>query len=142
MSRTIGLVACTYRKQANPMPARDLYTSAWFRKASAYAEQRTDAWYILSAKHGLVPPDRVTAPYEEALSRMSAEAQRAWAGRVLDALAEVLHPGDHVVMLAGERHCLRLVDPIRQMGCTVEIPLRGLRMGEQLHWLNIELGAA
>jgi hypothetical protein len=60
----------------------------------------------------------------------------------MDALAEVLHPGDHVVMLAGERHCLRLVDPIRQMGCIVETPLQGLRMGEQLHWLNTELAAA
>lgn len=142
MSSTIALVACTDKKQANPMPARDLCTSAWFRKASAYAARSADSWYILSAKHGLIPPDRVTAPYEETLSRMSAKDQRAWAERVMDDLAKALRPGDHVVMLAGERHCLRLVDPIRQMGCTVEFPLQGLRMGEQLHWLNAELGAA
>jgi hypothetical protein len=59
----------------------------------------------------------------------------------MDELVNVLAPGDHVVMLAGELHCARLLDPIRQMGCTVEIPLQGLRMGEQLHWLNTKLSS-
>jgi hypothetical protein len=33
-----------------------------------------------------------------------------------------------------------LVDPIRQMGCNVEIPMEGLGIGKQLRWLKQQLG--
>ena len=35
----IYLVACVKRKLPRPAPARDLYTSDWFRKARQYVEQ-------------------------------------------------------------------------------------------------------
>src|SRR5690606_13413659 len=57
--RTIALVSCVSSKEPHAAPARDLYTSALFRKARAYAERNADAWYILSAKYGLVDPNRV-----------------------------------------------------------------------------------
>jgi hypothetical protein len=103
MPRTIALVACVSRKQIKPTAARHLYTSAWFRKASAYAQRMVDEWYILSAKYGLVAPDRVIAPYDETLNRMPARERRAWARRVLGELDRILSPGDHVVVLAGQR---------------------------------------
>ena len=43
------------------------------------------------------------------------------------------------MMLAGERYWRQLLEPIQQMSCTGEVPLQGLRMGEQLHWLNTQL---
>ena len=139
MSKTIALVACVIKKQDRPMPARDLYTSPLFRKASAYAQRVANEWFILSIKHGLVPPDRVIAPFDETLMGMPVKERRAWARRVMAELAKILAPGDHVVMLAGERYREELMDPIREMGCTVEVPLAGLRMGEQLHWLSRRL---
>jgi hypothetical protein len=35
-----------------------------------YAESHADAWCILSAKHGLVEPAQVLAPYEVTLNRL------------------------------------------------------------------------
>jgi len=32
-----------------------------------------------------------------------------------------------------------LIGGIRDLGCTVEVPMEGLRQGEQLHWLNEHL---
>jgi hypothetical protein len=61
---TVGLVGCAARKLQGPAPARELYVSQLFRKASAYAEATCDRWYILSAKHGLVHPDTVLEPYD------------------------------------------------------------------------------
>ncbi|MDQ0619218.1 DUF6884 domain-containing protein [Arthrobacter globiformis] len=58
---TIGLVACASQKLQRPAPARELYVSQWFKKASAYAELTCDRWYILSAKHGLIYPDQELA---------------------------------------------------------------------------------
>ncbi len=136
MIRKIALVACVSKKATISRPARDLYTSAWFMKASAYAQQIADRWFILSAKYGLVPPDRVIAPYDETLNRMPAAQRRAWAKRVLQDLRHEVHAGDDIVILAGQRYREHLIDPLETMGCNVDIPMRGLRIGEQLRWLN------
>lgn len=140
MARKIALVACVKTKKPVPMPAQDLYCSDWFRKASAYAMRVADEWYILSAKYGLVAPDTVIEPYDETLNKMPAAARRAWARRVSKELDLVLRPGDQVVVLAGEKYRENLVHPIREMGCSVEIPMQGLVFGEQKSWLNQRLG--
>ena len=140
MARKIVLVACVKEKNARPMPARDLYSSDWFQKASAYAERMADEWYVLSARHGLVAPDTVIAPYDETLNNMPVAARRAWARRVLGDLHRWLRPGDHVLMLAGTKYREHLVAPIRHMGCEVEVPMKGLRFGEQKRWLKRQLG--
>jgi hypothetical protein len=137
---TIALVACVSKKKPTPMPARDLYTSDWFRKASAYAARVADRWYILSAKYRLVAPDTIIEPYDETVNRMGVAARRVWAGRVIKDLRRVSQPGDCMVVLAGSRYREYLIGPIHQMGCTVEVPMEGLRIGEQLRWLKEHLG--
>ena len=47
MHRTIALAACVSQKAGVPLPARQLYTSDWFRKASAYAARRALAARVL-----------------------------------------------------------------------------------------------
>lgn len=140
MSRTIICVLCVSQKQNTATLARDLYTSDWFRKAAAYAEKHADAWYILSAKYGLVSPDQNIAPYDETLNRMPASARRAWAQRVIKDLRGHLKPGDRVIFLAGARYRENLVAHIQKLGCTAEIPMQGLRIGEQKRWLKEQLG--
>ena len=36
---TVYLVSCVGQKRSNPSPAKDLYTSTWFRKARMYVER-------------------------------------------------------------------------------------------------------
>lgn len=79
---TIALVSCVKQKQNSPCPARDMYTSALFSKARVYAETSADAWFILSAKYGLVQPDETIAPYEQTLKGASASDRRNWATKV------------------------------------------------------------
>src|SRR3546814_2942975 len=63
----VFLVACVAAKLDRPAPARDLYASPWFQKARAYVERQGGAWFILSAKHGLIAPETVIARYDETL---------------------------------------------------------------------------
>lgn len=68
------VVPCGAGKATLPAPARDLYTGSMFRHVFANAERcaRLDEEYgrgparvlILSAKHGLIEPDAVVAPYD------------------------------------------------------------------------------
>ena len=118
------------------MPARDLYTSDWFLKASSYAVKNSNRWFILSAKYGLLDPDDVIEPYDKTLNNMPVKARRDWAVKVLDELIPQLNNGDQVVFLAGMKYREFLVDPLYARGCQVEIPMEGLRIGEQLSWLS------
>ena len=118
------------------MPARDLYTSAWFQKASAYAEHIADEWYILSAKSGLISPETVTEPYDETLNRMPISARCAWAERVMEDLAQRLEPDDEVILLAGQGYRADLLEPLKKLSYSARIPMPGLKIGEQFSWLN------
>jgi hypothetical protein len=122
------------------MAAKDLYISDWFVKARAYVEQAGDEWFILSAEYGLVSSETVIAPYERTLNTLRIADRRAWGGKVLRQLLPKLKGVDRVVILAGARYREFLVDAIRGKGLTVEIPLEGMRIGEQLRWLKRNAG--
>lgn len=80
--RTIALVACGKAKLDRAAPARDLYIGNLFRAARAHVEAASyDTWYILSAKHHLVHPDTVIAPYDYRLPKR-ASVREAWARAV------------------------------------------------------------
>ena len=93
---------------------------------------------ILSAKHGLVDPDAVIDPYEMTLNNMPIGDRRAWANRVVEQMAAHPRPG-RVVMLAGARYREFLEPKLRSLGITVEVPMTGLRIGEQLNWLDSKI---
>jgi hypothetical protein len=133
--RTIALVACAARKQGRPTRAADLYVSDLFRKSRTYAERHAAAWFVLSAKHGLVEPTAEVEPYEMTLNAMTAVERGAWSARVLRQLEHVVKRGDTVIVLAGIRYREGIVQQLEELGAKVEVPMAGLRIGEQLAWL-------
>jgi hypothetical protein len=133
---TVALVSCVAEKRASPAPARDLYISDWFVKARSYVEHIGVPWFILSAEYGLVPPDQVIDPYERTLNTMPVDERRSWATRVIAQMSERMPGVSHVMFLAGARYREFLVDHFQRHGITVEIPMEGLRIGEQLSWLG------
>ena len=110
--KTVCLVSCVGAKLSHPALARELYTSSWFTKARCYAESRGEAWFILSAEHGLVAPDRVLEPYERTLNTMPVSQRRLWAAEALQALGEIVREGDTVSLIAGHRYREFLIAPL------------------------------
>lgn len=129
-------MSCVAKKRAYAAPARDLYASALFQKARAYAERTADEWFVLSAKYGLVSPDTVIEPYDVTLNAMGVGERRAWAAKVQRQLEPVTRAGDTVVMLAGARYREGLMAALQRRGVRVEVPMEGLKIGEQLQWLS------
>jgi hypothetical protein len=132
----IALVSCVKAKRPSAAPAGDLYISQLFRALLANAEATADHWYILSAKHGLVHPDQVLAPYEQTLNRMPKRERVAWADAVWADLLKVLPADAEVVFLAGARYREGLEDRLREHGFAVTVPLEGLGIGKQLQRLK------
>jgi hypothetical protein len=80
----IGLVGCCRRKLPHAAPAAELYTSPLFRLASRFCSRTCDLWFVLSARHGLVEPAQVLAPYDVTLRGLGHAARQAWACRVVE----------------------------------------------------------
>jgi hypothetical protein len=133
---TLYLVSCVSKKRPIVGRARDLYTSDWFLKARAYVERTGAPWYILSAEHGLLSPDEVIAPYERTLNTMPVDARRRWAERVLAQLSATVPEARHITFLAGLRYREFLGDLLMRAGIAIQVPMSGLRIGEQLSWLG------
>ena len=137
----ISLVSCVGQKLHVPAPAKDLYTSTWFIKARGYADRTGQPWFVLSAKYGLVHPDDVIAPYDLTLNNMPTGDRRRWAVRVFGQLEPHLDAVENVTFLAGLRYREFLEPSLMSRGLNVSVPMKGLRIGEQLGWLTRQLDA-
>lgn len=128
--KTVVLVACVAGKNTKPAPAKDLYDSDLFHKSMAYANKLTDEdnIYILSAKHHLLPVNKVIAPYDMTLKDFTAEEKQEWSDIVLNDLKKRYDINKtKFVFLAGEAY-KKYLEP--ELPHTVS-PLKGLRIGQQ-----------
>jgi hypothetical protein len=132
----VALVSCAKKKRQQHAPARDLYLSELFRRYRAYATANADRWYVLSAKHGLLNPDQVIAPYDCTLNAMSAQARGVWAIRVQRQLLQCLPPGAEIIILAGTRYREGIEAFLTTNGFAIKVPFKGLGIGKQLHQLR------
>lgn len=133
----VGLVGCVKSKQIMPAPAAELYTSPLFRGRRAAVERTCDRWFILSAAHGLVAPDRQLAPYDVTLNAMGRRERGRWAAQVLEQLRVACGGLEGVVfeVHAGAAYTDHgLAEGLRAGGATVELPVAGLSLGQQLAW--------
>jgi hypothetical protein len=131
----VGLVGCVKSKQSQAAPARELYVSPLFRGRRAWVERTCDRWVILSAKHGLVEPDRVLAPYDEILMDLPRAVRRAWSAGVVQALEHAIGQVSGVVieLHAGSAYLdYGLVAGLRERGALLDHPVQGLTLGRQL----------
>jgi hypothetical protein len=123
------------KKSEHAAPAADLYVSPLFRGRRAYVEQSCERWLLLSALHGVVRPDVVLEPYDVTLNDASRAGRRSWAARALQQLDLEFRSYDGLTfeIHAGANYTdYGLMSGLRSRGATVEQPVAGLRMGEQL----------
>lgn len=131
---TVILISCVSKKLDKEAKARDLYISTLFKLNLQYAESlNPDIIFILSAKYGLLSLDETVAPYDLTLNHMRAPERKAWANKVIKQLNEVLDiQKTHFIFLAGQKYRQYLIPHLS----SYEIPLQGLRIGEQLQYLK------
>lgn len=132
--KSIILISCVSKKRYIISKAKDLYISTLFRKNLAYAKiLNPDQIFVLSAKYGLVDLDEIIEPYDVTLNTMPVKEIRQWANRVLTQLSENADlENDHFIFLAGDKYRKYLLPHIKHY----EIPLQGLKIGEQLQRLT------
>jgi hypothetical protein len=130
----LTLIACTKSKAPTAVAARELYRpSKLFRLSWQQAQLDGGHIAILSAKHGLVLPDRVIAPYNETLVEMADAERAAWARQVGEQFTHLLGAASiaEVTFLAGRDYREPLVPVFRGLGLRVRVHPRWALLCEQ-----------
>jgi hypothetical protein len=138
----LALISCTKSKALQACAAADLYQpSVWFNYAYRYAPLVADKVLILSAKHGIVRPEQVLAPYDETLQGSSQVERETWADMVYPQLRATseYREAKSIVWLAGEDYRNELLARVRGDGKRSSVPMQGLRQGEQVSWLKAQV---
>ena len=131
------LVSCTKSKHSTAMEARDLYTaSTRFSNSRCIVESTGKPWFILSAKHGLLSPEKHIKPYDKAMSQLSESERQQWAQDVISALDQFLDGVDRVCFLTEKDYYELLLDPLKERGIATKTPLANLDENELKQWLK------
>jgi len=132
----VFLIACAKEKSLGTFKAKDLYTSSLFKYNYQYADKFGDKIWILSAKYGLVDPEKRIAYYNETLNEKNNKQIKQWSIKVAIQLMKVLNPKDEVIFLAGYQYRMFLEPFLINKGFDVDVPFRGMPIGKQLHKLK------
>lgn len=134
MGKSIVLISCVSKKLPYRAKAKDLYVSTLFKLNLKYAEiLEPDDIFILSAKHGLLPLDKEIDPYKQTLNTMRSGEIKQWASLVFEQIKDICSIEEtEFVFLAGDKYRKYLLPHLKN----AQIPLKGLRIGEQLQKLK------
>ena len=129
---------------------QQLYNSQLFNKRVDYAEQNGLRWAVLSANYGVWFPRIEMKPYDQTFAEMEPADIAAWhigvAQRLIEELWEQYNQGQSVRPIkpceltieihAGADYCHPLTEILQAVGIKVQLPLKGLGIGEQLAWYS------
>lgn len=123
---TVVLVSCGRNKRKTKAPAAELYTSSRFQLSREFAERLGLRYFIVSAKHGLVAPDRKIEPYDQSLEALNDEQRVAWTDGIVNGLLSLSQSPVRVVLLADEQYAAPLRVALEQTNIAVTQPLENL----------------
>lgn len=118
----VFLVSCGKTKQSSVVEAKKLYISDRFKKSRASVEATGCPWFVISAKHGLLNPDRIIAPYNKTLKGATLECRKKWAKKVKKQMDTNLPDGRIIVILAEKDYYEYLIPYLKERFAHVMIP--------------------
>jgi hypothetical protein len=125
-SGRVLLIGSSGATTAQPAAAALLFSSPGFAHARDTAVRSGVPWFVLSAKHGLLDPADVVAPYDLLIGDRSAGYRTAWGEWVAAQLAErVRLDGVTVEVHGGVDFAQPLRQPLARRGAALELPLPG-----------------
>jgi len=134
--KKIAIISCTKLKQDYPCDVKTMYQkSDLFSKIVKYIEgQDYTAWYVISAKHGLLSSEQIIEPYDITLNNMKARERKRWAESTANQIVEL---GVHTIdIYAGQKYREYLIPLLEEHNIVCHVPMMGLGIGQQLKFLK------
>lgn len=133
----ISLIACSKSKQDHKCKAGEMYTGNLYTKSKELVEKSGEKWWILSAKHHLLDPEKEIEPYNEYLGDYSADELHEWSDEVIKEMKEAgIKEDEKIHVYAGEDYYKYLTDTFTNIECMWE----GEGMGYIAENLDKKLG--
>jgi hypothetical protein len=127
LSGRVVLIGSAGAVAANPLPVAQLFESAGFARARDHAVRSGHPWFVLTAKHGLLDPDDVVAPFDVQLGDRSISYRNAWGEWVVAQLGDrVLLEGVTVEVHGGVDFAQPLRHPLALRGAALDLQLPGM----------------
>lgn len=134
--KNVFLITCTKAKADKPLPAKDLYISNTFILSRKIAEKYGDIWFIISAKHGLLNPEKIISPYDLDIQTLSKTNQNQWADKIAYSLSCLVNNDDHIIFLGDNGYYDILNDKCRGKGVNLINPLSNKSDNEKNVWMK------
>lgn len=134
----IVFIGCGATKMKNACKARKMYVGNYVQLCLAYAQTFTtqDNIYILSAKYGVLPLEKVIEPYNKTLNNMNIQEKQDWKNMVIKQLEEMnISKDTEVVFICGTNYYTLLEDYFTNY----KLPLPKQGIGIQQHFMIEEL---
>ena len=134
----IVFIGCGATKMKTACKARKMYVGNYVQLCLAYAQTFTtqDNIYILSAKYGVLPLEKVIEPYNKTLNNMNIEEKQDWKNMVIKQLEDIgINKDTEVVFICGTNYYTLLEDYFTNY----KLPLPKQRIGVQQHFMIEEL---
>jgi len=132
----VGLVVCCRDKHHGWWRAKDIYKSAPFKERRLFAERCYNRWFILSAKHNLLDPEKVIRWYNLAMDNLTPAQRREWRQVVASQIRERFPDPRKVVFYfhAGLHYTVSLARLLSEHHYKFKRPLRGMSQNRQQRW--------
>ena len=135
--KTVVLISCTKSKRKYPCPARLMYDAprSKFKKTLPLAQTMAsdENIFVISAKHGLLPLEKVIEYYDYTLMGKSDKIKNEWGKLVAGQISELYDVSStKFIILAGKDYYA----PLQPYLPNVELPLQGLSSGRSLSKIN------
>jgi len=127
----LALVGCGKSKLIHEAAAEKLYISTLFKLSLQYAKENADYVCILSAKHGLLPLNRIVVPYNESLNTKTDAEIKIWSKLVYKDILKLKIPDLEIIYICGSSYKKYLMQWLPGKD-----PLLGLGLGKRLQWLK------
>lgn len=143
----------THPEQGNRYEAENLYTSRYFGLKIAYAKQHYDTRFILSAKHGIIPPTYRLSPYDVRITQNGFEGEGTpnyetvedWGSHVVTTIKNIYEyrkssrrePLSSIIALAGGPYLSPIRNQLETLPVDFNTPFDNTSgIGDQIKWLN------
>jgi len=133
--KIIILVSCGKRKSDVICQAQEMYNSERFMLTKKLITQLEYDWFIVSAKHGLLHPEKTIEPYDVYLGSFSKEEREKW----LQSIVDILKKYDHETMLvicADNEYSMILSKGLNKLKPSCVYPFPGMTYEEQIDYLR------
>lgn len=136
MVDNIIIIQCSNSKKSQQTKASELYTSERFNLSKKIAEKYAKTWFILSAKHGLIEPDKLVTPYDRTITDFSVDEKKEFISNVINQITKLELTNKRLIFLTDPDYTDEIVNFLKNTCSDIISPFSQIKREMWINYLN------